>query len=222
MLAALTGLFAGSIHVWAGPDHLAAIAPLAARGQKGSWRDGVRWGMGHSAGVGLVGLLSLWLRELLPLELLSSWGERLVGVMLLGIGIWSLRKVLRHRVHVHQHTHDGEEHLHVHVHSTTSTHDHPRAHVHQHAAVGIGVLHGLAGSSHFLGVLPVLAFPSSAQAAAYLIAFGVGTVASMAVFAFSVGHLAARLALSGERAYRRLMVACSVVAMAVGCFWLLI
>jgi len=222
MFAALSGLFAGSIHVWAGPDHLAAIAPLAARGQRKSWRDGARWGLGHSAGVGVVGLLSLWLRELLPVELLSSWGERLVGVMLLGIGIWGLRKVLRQRVHLHQHEHDGEEHVHVHVHSARSDHEHPRAHLHQHAAFGIGILHGLAGSSHFLGVLPVLAFPTAGQAAAYLIAFGVGTVASMAVFAFAIGHMSARLAISGERAYRQLMVVCSMAAMAVGCVWLVI
>jgi hypothetical protein len=68
--------------------------------------------------------------------------------------------------------------------------------------------------------LPVLAFPTAGQAAAYLIAFGVGSVASMAVFAFAIGHMAARLAISGERAYRQLMVVCSMAAMAVGCVWL--
>ncbi len=222
MFAALTGFFAGSIHVWSGPDHLAAIAPLAARGQRGSWRAGVRWGIGHSAGVGVVGLLSLWLRDLVPVEFLSSWGERLVGVMLVGIGVWGMRKVLRHRVHLHQHEHDGEAHVHVHVHSARTEHEHPKAHLHQHAAFGIGILHGLAGSSHFLGVLPVLALPTAGQAAAYLIAFGVGTVASMALFALAVGQMATRLAISGERAYRQLMIVCSTAAMAVGLVWLVI
>ena len=49
----------------------------------------MRWGLGHSAGVGLIGLLSLWLRDWLPVDLLSTWGERLVGVMLFVVG-WVL------------------------------------------------------------------------------------------------------------------------------------
>jgi ABC-type nickel/cobalt efflux system permease component RcnA len=179
----------------------------------------VRWGFGHSAGVGVVGLLSLWLRELLPVELLSSWGERMVGVMLLGIGIWGLRKALHRRVHWHPHTHDGEPHVHVHVHSAKG-HAEPEAHVHTHAAFGIGILHGLAGSSHFLGVLPILALPTTAQAVAYLVAFGLGTIASMALFALSIGLLATRFALSSERAYQGLLGFCSIAALAVGGFWL--
>jgi len=95
MIAAFTGLIAGAVHVWSGPDHLAAIAPLAARRRQAAWSPGLRWGFGHSAGVALVGLLSLWLRDLLPLDLLSTWGERLVGVMLFGIGLWALRKALK-------------------------------------------------------------------------------------------------------------------------------
>src|SRR5215475_4368561 len=82
MIAAITGLIAGIIHVWSGPDHLAAIAPLAVRRPFRSWIPGARWGLGHSVGVGLIGVLSLLLRNLIPRELISQWGERLVGVML--------------------------------------------------------------------------------------------------------------------------------------------
>src|SRR5262245_37878085 len=117
MIAAVTGLIAGLVHVWSGPDHLAAIAPLAVRQPQRSWLPGVRWGFGHSAGVGVVGLLSLWLRDALPVEWLSSWGERLVGVMLLGIGLWGLRKAFQSQIHTHEHEHDGDRHMHVHVHA---------------------------------------------------------------------------------------------------------
>ena len=82
VISALTGLIAGAVHVWSGPDHLAALAPLAVRRPRRAWLPGMRWGLGHSAGVGLIGLLSLWLRDRLPVDLLSTWGERLVGVML--------------------------------------------------------------------------------------------------------------------------------------------
>src|SRR5437867_8728681 len=113
MIAVITGFLAGTIHVWSGPDHLAAIAPLAVRRPGRSWLPGARWGLGHSAGVAVVGLLSLWLRDLLPVDLLSSWGERLVGVMLFAIGAWAWRKALT--VHAHEHEHTGDRHLHLHA-----------------------------------------------------------------------------------------------------------
>jgi ABC-type nickel/cobalt efflux system permease component RcnA len=168
----------------------------------------------------VIGLLALWLRELLPVELLSSWGERLVGVLLLGIGIWGIRRVLKHKVHAHEHEHDGERHVHVHVHSAKTAHEHANAHHHAHAAFGIGILHGLAGSSHFLGVLPTLALPTLTQAVSYLIAFGVGTVVSMAFFSWIMGLLATTCSMNSTRAYNGLMAFCSVAAIGVGCFWL--
>jgi len=220
MFAAMTGLIAGVIHVGSGPDHLAAIAPLAARRPARSWVPGARWGIGHSAGVGVIGLLSLWLRDLLPVDLLSSWGERLVGVMLIGIGAWALRKALR--IHAHEHEHEGERHLHLHAHSPRVAHEAAEAHhQHTHAAFGIGLLHGLAGSSHFLGVLPILAFPTRIQALSYLLAFAAGTIVCMGVFSWLVGMIASRCAASGTKIYRGLMTFCAASAIFVGGFWLL-
>jgi ABC-type nickel/cobalt efflux system permease component RcnA len=219
MIAAFTGLIAGLVHVWSGPDHLAAIAPLATRRPKGAWAPGARWGLGHSAGVAVIGLLSLWLRDLIPIDLVSSWGERFVGVMLLGIGFWAMRSALR--VHAHEHEHDGDRHVHLHAHTHAESHDRPPAHQHHtHAAFGIGILHGLAGSSHFLGVLPILAFPTRTEALAYLAAFAAGTVASMATFSWVVGMIASRCEVHGARIYRGMMTLCAAMAMGVGCFWL--
>jgi len=220
MIAILTGLIAGLVHVLTGPDHLTAVAPLAVRQPRRAWVPGVRWGLGHSAGVGAVGLLSLWLRDLIPVDLLSSWGERLVGVMLFGIGLWALNRALKHNIHIHEHEHGGERHLHFHTHGHSHAHESQDAHRHTHAAFGIGTLHGLAGSSHFLGVLPALAFPNTAQAVAYLLAFGLGTVAAMAGFSWGMGWLAAQCGASGLKVYRGLMGTCAVAAMGVGCFWL--
>ena len=152
MIAILTGLVSGFVHVLTGPDHLTAVAPLAVRQSRHAWQPGVRWGLGHSAGVGAVGLLSLWLRDLIPVDLLSSWGERLVGVMLFGIGLWALNRALKQNIHTHEHAHDGERHLHFHAHGHGHSHESPVAHRHTHAAFGIGTLHGLAGSSHFRGI----------------------------------------------------------------------
>ena len=220
MIAAITGVVAGVIHVWSGPDHLAAIAPLAARQPQQAWIPGARWGLGHSAGVGAIGLLFLWLRDRLPVDLLSSWGERLVGIVLFAVGVWALRKAFT--VHAHEHGHGVERHLHLHAHGRRVPHDQVEAHAHHtHAAFGIGLLHGLAGSSHFLGVLAVLAFPTRVQALSYLLAFGAGTIVSMAAFSWLMGTLASRCAAGSTRLYRRLLFSCAGAAMLVGCCWFL-
>ena len=59
MFAFLAGLAAGLLHVFSGPDHLAAIAPLAADGERGQWKAGLQWGIGHTTGVLLIALLLL-------------------------------------------------------------------------------------------------------------------------------------------------------------------
>ena len=69
--AAVAGLSAGAIHVLAGPDHLAAVAPLAADREQRPWAAGLLWGLGHAAGVVVVGVAALLLREVLPVERLS-------------------------------------------------------------------------------------------------------------------------------------------------------
>jgi ABC-type nickel/cobalt efflux system permease component RcnA len=219
LFVAWTGLISGITHVLSGPDHLAAIAPLAVRRPKKSWVPGMRWGIGHSAGVGVIGLLSLWLRDLIPLKLISGWGERFVGVMLIGIGCWALRKAFK--VHAHAHEHDGTRHVHMHSHTHKAQHDQPDAHHHHtHAAFGIGILHGLAGSSHFLGVLPILLMPTRLSALSYLLAFGVGTVIAMSCFSGFMGWVTHACAADSTKIYRRLMGLCAASAMAVGCFWL--
>lgn len=220
MIPIVAGLVAGAAHVLTGPDHLTAIAPLAVRRPQRAWLPGVRWGLGHSVGVGVVGALALALRGLIPVEWLSSWGERAVGVTLFGIGLWALRAALRKHIHAHEHEHDGERHVHFHAHRHAHGPGDAAAHLHAHAAFGIGVLHGLAGSSHFLGVLPALALPTATAAATYLVAFALGTISAMAAFSWGVGRLAAGSARRGVQLYRGLMGACALAAMGVGGFWL--
>jgi ABC-type nickel/cobalt efflux system permease component RcnA len=229
MLAALSGLVAGLLHVLAGPDHLAAVAPLAVRGHRRAWFAGVRWGIGHSAGVVLIGVLAIMFRSAIPVAGVSSLSERLVGVLLIAMGFWTVRQALRVEVHEHEHSHDGSRHGHVHFHGPGHSHpmtDGPASvdshgHGHGHAALGIGILHGLAGSSHFLGVLPSLGFTRLADSIAYLAAFGVGTVLAMAGFSALLGRLAERWAGRARRGYRGLLWACSAVAFGVGGWWLL-
>lgn len=223
MISVVTGLVLGAIHVVSGPDHLAAIAPFAAESRRKAWEIGLRWGIGHAGGVMFIGVLSLLLRDWLPLAAISSWSERLVGVVLIGIGLWGARRALRERVHTHEHEHNGQRHVHIHAHDGATAHSHEGGveHRHTHAAFAVGTLHGVAGSSHFFGVLPALAFPTITEAVWYLSAYGLGTVAAMVVFSSLVGLSARSLAASSAQAYRQMMAFCSLAAVVVGGWWLL-
>ena len=200
MTLALAGLLAGFVHVLSGPDHLAAVAPYAAARKASAWRTGVRWGLGHSAGVLGVGLLALMLRDALPVETLSAWSESCVGLVLIGIGVWGLRKAVAA--------------------TRVDTGHGQRAGVHGHAAFAVGTVHGLAGSSHVLGIAPALILPSNGAAATYLILFGAGSVAAMGLFSSLIGWIAAHPVASGVTTQSALLGLCSVLALSVGGFWL--
>ena len=222
LAASLAGLLAGLVHVLSGPDHLAAVAPLATTERRAAWRAGLFWGVGHSAGVGAVGLLALWLRDSLPVDALSSWSEHAVGFVLIAVGVWGLHRSLRRHIHVDAHDHGSLTHAHAHVHGepTPPGRRHRHAfHAHTHAALAVGMLHGLAGSSHLLAVIPALALPGFAASAAYLAAYGAGTVAGMTGFAAGLGLLAQRTG-HGSQAPRWLLSTCSAAAVLVGVAWL--
>ena len=222
MLAALTGALAGALHVVVGPDHLAAIAPLALVDRRRATRVGASWGLGHGLGVALLGLLGMAIRPFVALERLSAWSELAVGFLLVAIGLWALRRAARLVIHAHPHDHAGPtDHSHLHVHGPDEARDHaaPAAHrAHTHAAVAVGMLHGAAGSGHLLGVLPSLALPP-AEAAAYLVCYLLAAVGAMAGFGLLLGRVAA---VAGPRVLRGLMATSGGLAVVVGLAWIVV
>ena len=194
MFAALAGLATGLIHVLSGPDHLAAVAPLSLERDQPRWRAGLQWGLGHTAGVMVIGLLLVSFRQLLPIETISAYSERIVGIALLLVGLWGFMRA-----------------------RTPKAHAHPAA----GASFAMGALHGLAGSSHLFGVLPALALPTQLAAISYLAGFGVGAVLAMTAFSAFVGAVAVKAARRGVNAYRGVLYACSLSAFLVGGFWLI-
>ena len=224
MTLAFAGLLAGFVHVLSGPDHLAAIAPYAVDGKGRAWRAGVRWGFGHTAGVFGVAVMALLLRHALPIERLSAWGERCVGLVLIAIGIWGARAALAARAEHGQQRDHAHSHSHAHAHGHDHRNDRGRPAIttrgRGRAAFAVGTLHGLAGSSHLLGILPALAMPSDLAAGIYLLLFGTGSVAAMGTFASFLGWIAGWPGACGVNAQAALLGLCSIVAVAVGGFWI--
>ena len=178
--------------------------------------------MGHTSGVFLIGILTLIFREIIPIDLISSYSERFIGIILLAIGLWGLRKVFSKNIHTHQHKHGEKKHIHIHSHKPLSDHEKAEAHFHSHAAFGIGIFHGLAGSSHFLGIIPALALPSMSDAVTYLLMFGVGTITAMIIFSTSIGFLSARFSNFGLNFYKGLLFTFSFIAIVIGGYWLVL
>ncbi len=215
LIVCLAGLIAGALHVFAGPDHLTALAPLSIAARRRAWLVGLRWGLGHSAGVVVVAALAFGLRRAVNLEALAGWGERLVGATLIVLGLWGFRTLFRKRLHAHPHEHGGGEHVHFHVHRPGVDHAKPAAHAHAHAAFWVGTLHGLAGTAHLVGVLPALALAQARHTAGYLGAFALGTVAAMTLFAATIGFLT-----PGLRLYRWALGTASLLCALTGIAWI--
>jgi sulfite exporter TauE/SafE len=198
------GLFAGFLHVLMGPDHLAAVAPSAALRGRDAWRSGLRWGVGHSSGVLVVGIALVLLRQLVDISKYAWLGERCVGVALIAIGIWGVRILVKNR-------------------DTSLMSPGAGQHIHaERTALGVGILHGLAGGSHLFGVIPALALPSLGLSATWLVLFGLGTIVAMMTFTGILGFIVHRMARRVDKLYRGALAGCSAVAIGIGLWWLLL
>lgn len=208
-----TALIVGSAHALE-PDHMAAVTSFAVRRPR--WREAVRfgidWAAGHGAAIVLVGTCMLVIGLRFP-DGATDLLERGVGVLLLGLGAWTVSGA--RRMHAHQHVHrDGTMHEHVHSHAIVKDHDH------RHGATVVGVLHGLAGTAPAVALVPITTFDSALAGVIYLIVFAVGTACGMALYALLAGFVVGRAAFHSARTARLLAVATGCVTMAVGALWL--
>jgi hypothetical protein len=161
----LAGLSAGAVHVASGPDHYAAVLPLAVRRQGPPIAVGLSWGAGHGVGVVALVVLGQLARSFLPVTHVASGAEVLVGVALVALGLSTFRR---------------------------PPHDHD--HAPTRAALGFGVLHGFGGTTHLAAVLPTLAW-GPAMAAAYVAGYLAAAVAVMSVVTTVAGRASRGVAL---------------------------
>lgn len=115
-----TGVALGFVHVLTGPDHLSAMATLSSCSDWcTSFTLGVRWGIGHSTGLILVGGVFI-LKDYLTrgdhpdenevIDIPDSVGhffEMLVGFFMIGLGIYSLMGKTQH-THYHLQAPDNQ------------------------------------------------------------------------------------------------------------------
>ncbi len=219
--ASLAGLVAGLVHVFSGPDHLAAILPFAIEQPRKAVRIGLFWGLGHGLGVVGLGALFWAARAYFEVDTVSQAAELLVGVLLVGLGLWAIRRSRKFVVHTHPHDHDEGEHAHPHVHVDDPTvgcalHARIGAHQkHQHSSFGIGFVHGLAGVGHLVGAGPLVAL-SGAAAGGYLASYLLGGIAAMVGFATLASTVSKK-----PTWIPRSLLASGVMSVGLGIFWVL-
>ena len=186
-------------------DHVVAVSTLVsdAGGSGNSARRsalvvGALWGLGHllmlfAAGAGLITL-----RVRMPLQV--EWAlELMVAVVLLWLGVHTIRKCFAGRYHFHLHRHGAHAHAHLHFHSRSEAGHEHASHAGAAAARGIrrrapllvGMAHGLAGTAG-LALLVLSSIPSRSLGVVYLLVFGLGALLGMAAFGALLGMPLAR------------------------------
>lgn len=197
LLALGTALVLGFLHALE-VDHMVAVSAFVSRRPTvpAALAFSLRWGLGHSLAVFAAGAVLL-VTGLRWSPRLSGVLEAAVGVALVTVGIWSLRTA---------------RNLHPH---------HPAEHGAQgHGITSVGLLHGLAGTSAVVALIPVTLMRDTGLGLAYLALFGVGVTAGMAVFAVVAAVAMRRAAGDSELWARRVTASAGGASIGVGLWWL--
>jgi ABC-type nickel/cobalt efflux system permease component RcnA len=222
------GLLAAILHVISGPDHLAAVTPFAIESKRKAWKVGLFWGIGHLLGMLLIGILFMLFKEIIPIEIISAYSEKFVGVILIGLGLWIFYRIFKqkkHHKHMHVHAANGPAiHTHEHLHHDSKTHHHHHSNLKQSimASLSVGVVHGFAGIAHFILFLPVVSFSSRYDSIYYILGFCVGTLIAMISFAFVIGKVADFSKNDhNDTFFKGIRLAGGLFALIIGIYWLL-
>ena len=225
----LAALLAAMLHVISGPDHLAAVTPLAIENKHKAWKIGLLWGVGHIFGMLLIGVLFLLFKSQIPLEAISGFSEQLVGIVLVAVGLWAFYRIFKEKqTHNHPHIHQKEVpfvHIHKHKHTNNNpTHDHHHAKKVKRryiSSFGIGLIHGFAGVAHFFLLLPILSFDGTSEGVQYIIGFGVGTLLAMTAYAMILGKLTEYTKQEHHQLFfNGIRLAGGLFAVVIGVYWL--
>lgn len=170
-------------------DHLAAVAALVTgmTSLRSAVFRGVFWGLGHTATLLLLGGTAAIAGAEIPGEVQRVF-ELIVGVMLVVIGLDTMRSW--RKLHVHEHDHGDHSHVHIHAHEPDEPHT-AGAHAHAHRSPGsgralaVGLVHGLAGSAALV-VLAAASLETTAGALGFVALFGAGSILGMAIMSVIV------------------------------------
>lgn len=165
-------------------DHLIAVSNILRNvdSLKSSIRVGFSWAMGHMLTATIITITLFIFKESFLGNVLPHF-EKIVGVMLVLLGVASLRDFFG--FHSHEHSHGSAIHSHPHIHLN---HSHGNKHAHRHI-FGIGIMHGLAGNDELLTLfIASLAVTSIGGLIAALGLFSFGVTIGMLFFTIAFSY----------------------------------
>lgn len=154
-------------------DHLAAVTTLdgqgrvAAPGGAGAW-----WGIGHALPIATLGLGALLLGVDVPTGLAGVF-EAGAGLLLVGLGAWTVVGLVAPGLHRHAHSGDVHPHLTIGSQLLGARHQHVDP-----PALAVGVVHGLAGSGALVVALAATS-PTRDAGIAFVASFAAATILTM-------------------------------------------
>ena len=215
ILVLVTGLSLGLLHAF-DADHIMAVSSLSKR--KFSAKQLAmfcgRWAIGHGATVCILSLLLILFGWQLG-ETASIWAERLIGVMLLCVGVLLVFRFFKSKpklmIKTHHH-HDGTQHTHLVKNGK---------HHENHLPILVGIVHGIAGSAPLLALLPSLIDKAPAFGVAYVLIFSLGVLLSMLGFGLALGYIQNILQQRSEAVFSYTKALIGLGASVLGSYWIL-
>ncbi|MBI2550147.1 hypothetical protein HYV83_03110 [Candidatus Woesearchaeota archaeon] len=189
-------------------DHLIAVANLLRKTQtlKSALKMSASWALGHMITAAIVTTILYVFRESLLTAFLASF-EKIVGVMLILLGLFSLKDLFG--LHSHVHEHEGLRHEHPHHHVQDF-----KGHIHKHM-LGIGVIHGLASNDELLILFTAsLGLTTLGNVLLGVAVFSLGVVAGMVLFALLFSY--PLLKSKSDAVYKAITLVTGIVSVAYG------
>lgn len=207
------GFGLGLLHAF-DADHIMAVSAMASRQPRlrQNLAYAIRWSLGHGGVLLLLGVLVSVAGIQLPESVLALF-EALVGVLLIGLGVWLLLSIRRQRLMLVPHSHGETWHVHL-------QDKRPHTESSAHTPVMVGLVHGLAGSAPVLALLPAIQQGQTLVATAYLALFGLGMLLSMTLFGYGLTYLQHGLLHWNERLFQLFRQTLGGATIAFGGYWL--
>lgn len=216
----LLGFSLGLVHAL-DADHVMAVTVLSSSkpGFARTLRHCAHWALGHGFVLLSAGILLFGLGVAIP-DGLVWLAEVLVGVFLIGMGLFCLWRFRCERIVLVEHRHGEVTHRHWQIEGDRT---HARAAANDrsgHAPVMVGMLHGFAGSAPALALIPVVAQGQVAGALGYLLLFSLGVMLAMLAFGLGFGKLQQWLGRRSVSLMNRSRHLIALTSMVVGGYWL--
>ncbi len=172
---------------------------------------GLKFGIGHTSTVLILGLLALSLKFAVPAAFGSTF-EIISGILLILLGIWSIYRRFRMKAYGHNHSHGiGFQHPHTH-----SQLDHT---VFKYGPIFTGIVTGMAGTAGVMIFGPVAAAKSLAVATAFILLYGAGVISAMLLYGLAISRVFGLTNGSGKIA-RIITIVTGTMSIALGVVWI--